>query len=162
MDLCARIADTRRPNQWVLGSVVAAVLLALIPAEVRAQTPTPPRLPEVVALSGEVRDVNPLTVRVDGQDRVLQTTPDVVVVRDGKEMTVDALTVGDRVSFTTTADNLVQRLTVSKAASDATNRWLLFGLGILLLAAAAVLVWYLTRRHRDLERRGRTGTARSL
>ena len=155
-----RVIGTGHPNRRVLLLAVAAVLLALTPAVLRAQTPTPPRLPEAVTLSGEVRDLNPLTVRVDGQDRRLQTTPDVLVVREGKTVPLDALNVGDRVSVTTTADTLVQQVTVTQAASDSMNRWLLLGLAVLLLAAAAVLLWYLSWRRRDRDARSRTGTPR--
>lgn len=161
MGLCDRIVGTGHPNRWVLVQAVVVLLLALIPGGLRAQTSAPPRPPEVVALSGEVRDVNPLTVRVDGQDRRLRTAANVVVVRAGADVTLEELRVGDRVSFTTNADNLVQQVTVTKVASDDTHRSLLIGLVVFVLVAAAVLLWYLTRRQRDRDARGRTGTSRS-
>ena len=127
-------------------AVLAAALIAFAPAVVGAQTPAPPRPPGNATLSGEVVDTNPLTVRVDGQDRLLRTAPDVVVNRDGHEVKLDKLEKGDIVSFTTNPDNSVQRIDVTDADDDAMTKWLLVGLLVLLAVVVAGVTWYMTQR----------------
>lgn len=138
-----------------IGSIalLAAALIALAPALVGAQTPAPPRPPGDATLRGEVVDTNPLTVRVDGQDRLLRTAPDLVVNRDGKEVKLEKLEKGDTVTFTTNPDNSVQRIDVTDADDDAMTKWLLVGLLIVLAIVVAGVVWYMTQR-RDRYGRG--------
>jgi hypothetical protein len=134
-------------------ALLAAALIAFAPAIAGAQTPAPPRPPGDATLSGEVVDTNPLTVRVDGQDRLLRTAPDVVVNRDGHEVKLDKLEKGDIVTFTTNPDNSVQRIDVTDADNDALTKWLLVGLLALLALIVAGVVWYMTQR-RDRYGRG--------
>ena len=134
-------------------ALLAAALIALAPALAGAQTPAPPRPPGNATLSGEVVDTNPLTVRVDGQDRLLRTAPDLVGNRDGHEVKLDKLEKGDIVSFTTNPDNSVQRIDVTDADDDATTKWLLVGLLVVLAIVVAGVVWYMTQR-RDRYGRG--------
>lgn len=134
-------------------AVVAAVLLAFAPAVTRAQDPRPPgneRLP------GEVKDVNPLTVEVNGQDYLLQTSQSVVVNRDGKQVKLGELNKGDKVIFTTNPDSSVAQIDVTDPATDE-RTWLLIALIVLAVLVVAGVVWYLTQR----QRRDRGGVARS-
>ena len=144
--------------------LLALLLCALAPAAMHAQTPVPvpERPPGAATLRGEVRTVNPLTIRIDGQDRTFQTTPDVVVTRDGKRVTLDDLKEGDLVSFSTNPDNAVQRLDVTDAAATAARLWVLSGVLVLLLVAATVALWSLIQQRRGRDRRGpERGTPRS-
>ena len=142
---------------WVSAALVPLLTLlvcARAPTTVHAQTPAPvpERPPGAATLRGEVRTVNPLTIRIDGQDRIFQTTPDVVVTRDGTTVTLDDLKEGDLVAFSTNPDTAVQRLDVVERAETDTRLWVLSGVLVLLLVAATVVLWYLTqqRRGRDV------------
>src|SRR5215203_2825102 len=128
--------------------VLMLAAVALAPTATQAQTPAPQRPPGNATLTGEVQDVNPLTVRVDGQDRLLQTAPNIVVNRDGKEVKLGDLEEGDTIAFTTNPDNSVARIDVTAMADDDSSRWLLVGLLVLLAIAAALAVWYFTQRRR--------------
>ena len=128
---------------------VAVALLTLAPLAARAQTPEP-RPPSNATLAGEVTDVNPLKVKVNGEERLLQTSPTVTVVRDGKEVKLGDLEKGDKVTFTTNPDNTVQRMDVTETAGADMSKWLLIGLIVLAALVIAGLVWYMTqRRNRD-------------
>ncbi len=143
--------------------LLTLLLCALAPAAMHAQTPAPvpERPPGAATLRGEVRTVNPLTIRIDGQDRTFQTAPDVVVTRDGKRVTLDDLKEGDLVSFSTNPDNAVQRLDLTETETDA-RLWVLSGVLVLLLVAATVALWYLTQQRRGRDRREpERGTPRS-
>ena len=127
------------------------VLLALVPASVQAQDPRPP---SGATLSGEVEDVNPLTVKVGDQEFLLQTAPNLVVNREGKEVKLGDLNKGDKVTFTTNPDNSVARIDVTDAATDEST-WLMIALAALAVLVVGGLVWYLTqRRSRDRTVRG--------
>lgn len=131
---------------------VLAIVVAVTPLGVRAQDPRPPGN---ATLSGEVTDVNPLTVKAGGQEYLLQTAPAVVVNRDGKEVNLGELNKGDKVTFTTNPDNSVQRIDVTDPATDE-RTWLFVGLLVLAAIAVAGLVWYLAqRRNRSTRGRGR-------
>ena len=125
-------------------AAVFTLVVAVTPATVRAQDPRPPAN---ITLNGEVTDVNPLTVKVNGQEYLLQTAPAVVVNRDGKEVKLGELNKGDNVAFTTNPDTTVQRIDVTDPATDE-RTWLLIGLLVLAALAAVVLVWYLTQRRK--------------
>jgi len=126
----------------LLVSVLA--LLALAPVAVRAQTPLP-RPASDATVAGEVTDVNPLTVKVNGQQQLLQTSPTLTVVRDGKDVKLGDLKQGDKVAFTTNPDNTVQRIDVTDPAADR-SLWLLIGLLVLVALVAVGLIWYLKQR----------------
>jgi hypothetical protein len=120
--------------------------LALVPAIVGAQDPRPPGN---ATLSGEVTDVNPLTVKVNGQEQLLRTAPDVVVNRDGEAVNLGELNKGDTVTFTTNPDDSVQRIDVTDPATDE-RTWLLIALLVVAALVIVGVVWYLTqRRGRD-------------
>src|SRR5262245_12589070 len=96
---------------------VVAILLALAPVATRAQ----PRPPGDATVAGEVTSVNPLKVKLaNGQEQLLQTSPTVVVVREGKEVKLGDLEKGDKVVFSTNPDNSVQRMDVTETATDPT------------------------------------------
>lgn len=128
----------------VFALAVGIAVVAMVPVGVRAQTPLP-RPASGATVTGEVRDVNPLTVRVNGQDQLLQTSPSVVVVREGKDVKLGDLKEGDKVTFTTNPDNTVQRVDVTEAASDS-SLWLLIALLILGVLVLIGVVWYLSQR----------------
>src|SRR5215207_6360660 len=121
---------------------VLAVLVAFAPAAVRAQDPRPPG---GATLAGEVKDVNPLTVEVNDQEYLLQTSGTVVVNRDGKEVKLGELNKGDKVAFSTNPDGSVQRIDVTDPATDE-RTWLLIALLVVAALVVAGLVWYLTQR----------------
>ena len=136
-----------------IGMVVPllAVLLALAPVGVQAQDPRPPG---GTTLNGEVEDVNPLKVKVGDQEFLLQTAPNVLVNREGKEVKLGDLNKGDKVTFTTNPDNSVARIDVTDAATDEST-WLMIVLAVLAVLVVGGLVWYLTqRRSRDRTVRG--------
>jgi hypothetical protein len=125
---------------------VMVILLAVAPAVVRAQDPRPP---SNATLNGEVKDVNPLTVEVNGQEYLLQTAPNVLVNRDGEQVNLGELNKGDKVTFTTNPDNSVQRIDVTDPATDEST-WLLIALLVVAALVVAGLIWYLSqRRNRD-------------
>jgi hypothetical protein len=97
-----------------------------------------------------VTDVNPLTVKVNGQEQLLRTAPDVVVNRDGEAVNLGELNKGDKVTFTTNPDDSVQRIDVTDPATDE-RTWLLIALAVVAVLVVGGLVWYLTQR------RGRGG-----
>lgn len=142
-----------------LGTLVLALAagLALLPAVVGAQDPRPPGN---ATLSGEVTDVNPLTVKVNGQEQLLRTAPDIVVNRDGQSVNLGELNKGDNVTFTTNPDNSVQRIDVTDPATDE-RTWLLIALLVVAAVVIAGLVWYLTQR-RDRNRVARHDSGRPL
>lgn len=125
-------------------AILAMVAVAVAPAAVRAQEPRPPA---GSTISGEVTDVNPLKVKAGDQEYLLQTSPSVVVNRDGKEVKLGELNKGDNVSFITNPDGTVQRIDVTDAATNEST-WLL----IVLIAIGAIavigLAWYLIQRRK--------------
>lgn len=118
------------------------VLVALTPVVARAQDPRPPGSS---TLPGEVTDVNPLTVKVNGQEQLLRTDPNVVVNRDGKQVNLGELNKGDKVIFTTNPDNSVAQIDVTDPATDE-RTWLLIALIVIAALVIAGVVWYLTQR----------------
>ena len=138
----------RRLQAIALVIPLVAVLWALVPLIAQGQTPLP-RPAGNTTQRGEVRDVNPLTVKVNGQDQLLRTVPDVVVNREGKEVKLGELNKGDTITFTTNPDDSVARIDVTDAATDA-NTWVWIALLILAVLVIAGVVWYLSqRRKRD-------------
>jgi cobalamin biosynthesis Mg chelatase CobN len=122
-------------------SKVVAAIAAL------AQTPAPQRPPSGATVTGEVKDVNPLTVTVNGQDQILQTAPNVVVNRDGKQVNLGELEEGDKVTFTTNPDNSVAQIDVTDPANAEDTVWLIVGI-VALLAVVGLLAWYFLSRRR--------------
>jgi hypothetical protein len=142
----------------LLVPLVALVALAVSPALVGAQE-NAPRPPANTTLNGEVKDVNPLTVTVNGQDYLLATAPNVVVNRGGKEVKLGDLNRGDQVTFTTGPDTSVLRMDVTEAATDMTT-WLIVGALVLLALAALAFLMMNRNRNRPVTdtRRGPTVT----
>jgi hypothetical protein len=88
-------------------------------------------------------------VKVNGQEQLLRTAPDVVVNREGEAVNLGELNKGDQVTFTTNPDDSVQRIDVTDPATDE-RTWLLIALLVVAVLVVAGLVWYLTqRRSRD-------------
>jgi hypothetical protein len=136
-------ATSARSSRGIAAIVpLLAIVLALAPVVALAQDPRPPANTTV---SGEVKDVNPLTVEVNDQEYLLQTSSNVVVNRDGKEVKLGELNKGDKVTFTTNPDSSVQRIDVTDSATDEST-WLLIGLIVLAVLVVVGLVWYLTQR----------------
>jgi preprotein translocase subunit YajC len=131
--------------------LVAAVLVALVPAVLAAQSGEPARPPASTTLAGEVEDVNPLTVEVGEQKYLLATAPNVVTVREGKEVKLGDLKQGDKVNFATGPDGSVSRIDVTDPVAAERNTLLTVGLLLLALLLAAAAIWYLMQR-RNRER----------
>lgn len=146
-------SSTRKWAVGLIAPLLAAV--ALVPALVNAQDPRPPAGQTV---SGEVKDVNPLTVEVNGQDYLLATDPNIVTVREGEEVKLGDLKQGDKITFTTNPDSSVNRIEVTDPVVAEDRTWLMIGLGVLALIVVAGILWFLSQRRSTGTRvdRGRT------
>jgi uncharacterized protein YpuA (DUF1002 family) len=70
--------------------------------------------------SGDVtRGGAPLTVRVNGQERPVSPAPNVVVIRDGRNATVNDIQPNDRVNVTVSPDGQATRIEASSAGAQA-------------------------------------------
>lgn len=70
--------------------------------------------------SGDVtRGGAPLTVRVNGQERPVNPAPNVVVIRDGRNATVNDIQPNDRVNVTVSPDGQATRIEASSAGAQA-------------------------------------------
>lgn len=77
-------------------------------------------VPAGTTFSGDVtRGGAPLTVRVNGQERPVSPAPNVVVIRDGRNATVNDIQPNDRVNVTVSPDGQATRIEASSAGAQA-------------------------------------------